>query len=103
MGADGTIMYFNEAAERAFRYAGSEVAGASVESVLPGVVEAAGGGPIEALAGSTGELTGTRKGGGELQPEAAFSDWSAGGKKFPTAGLHDVGERRQAHEAPVES
>src|SRR3989442_10559500 len=72
MGADGTIMYFNEAAERAFGYAGSEVAGASVESVLPGVVEAAGGGPIEALAGSTVELTGPRKGRGELQLEAAL-------------------------------
>ena len=58
---------------------------------------------VHELQGRQVELTGTRKGGGELPLEAAFSSWSAGGKTFLTAVLRDVGERRKAQEAVIEA
>jgi PAS domain S-box-containing protein len=102
MGADGRIMYFNEAAERAFGYASSEAAGTAIERLLPSLVEPAGE-SLEALAGKTLEVTGKQKGGGELSLEAAFSRWSAGGRTFLTIVLRDIAERRHAQEAVREA
>jgi PAS domain-containing protein len=52
MGADGRMMYFNEAAEKAFGYVSSEAAGLAVETIVPSLAQPPGG-PLEALAGRT--------------------------------------------------
>jgi PAS domain S-box-containing protein len=104
--AKGCIQYFNPAAERMFGYSAREAVGQQLTLLMPERFHGAHQHGIERflatrqghVIGSTAELGGRRKDGGEFPVALALSAWEAGGEIFFTGILQDVTERKRADE-----
>jgi len=102
------IVVFNQAAERVFRCAASEVIGFSLERFIPMKARAVHREHMRQFGreGVTGRsmsspaiLTGVRSNGDEFPIEATISTVQSGGEKLFTVILRDITERQRAEEA----
>jgi PAS domain S-box-containing protein len=96
---DGTVTFYNRAAQRTFGYTPEEVTGGPVSLILPELEGQFNGEAAE----RTVELRGRRKGGSELPVEATFSNLEAGGEPYLAIVLRDISDRRRAEEAMHEA
>ena len=102
------IVIFNQGAERMFGYTAKEVAGQSLEVLLPARYAAAHHQHLQNFAsasatarrmGERSEVFGRRKDGSEFPAEASISRMTQGGKTMFTAIVRDVTERYEAEAA----
>ncbi|MDD5564833.1 MAG: PAS domain S-box protein, partial [Thermoanaerobaculaceae bacterium] len=101
---DGTIVFWNAAAERIFGYTAAEAKERAVTDLMParfggahpGVLARMAGGGEAKLAGKTLEMSGVRKGGAEFPLELSVARWYAGPDVFFTAVMRDITARKQA-------
>lgn len=104
----GRILVFNQAAERSFGYAASEVIGQPVEMLLPESFRAAhvrhvrefgsAGVVGNRLMGGRREVWGRRKNGDEFPAEAMVSRQTVNGRTILTVVHRDISERKAADE-----
>ena len=106
------IIYFNQSAENIFGYDAAEIAGQSLEILLPEAFSAVHQIYIRSFAqspeqgrsmGERKEISGRRKNGTIFPAEASIAKVSEGGKVFFTAILRDVTERKIVERALRES
>jgi PAS domain S-box-containing protein len=106
--ANQRIVLFNQGAEKVFGYAAAEVAGKSLDILLPQRFTHAHRGHIEAFAkspevsrlmGQRREVFGRRKDGSEFPAEASISKLDLCTEVFFTVILRDITERKKAAEA----
>jgi PAS domain S-box-containing protein len=105
----GNIIYWNASARRTFGFELEKVLGRPIHQIMPhryrqthdaGLRRVVTSGSSSVI-GSIVEMEGLRKDGTEFPIETALSTWHAGGKRFFTAIVRDVMERKQA-EAKVQ-
>lgn len=106
--ASGTILLFNEAAEKIFGYDQDDILGKDIDVLLPDNVRAVHGGYIKAfidgaettrLIGGRGEISGRRRDGSIFPASASISKLQSGSETILTASMHDVTERKSAEAA----
>lgn len=105
-GAQGRIVYFNDAAQRMFGYPEREAVGQPLTLLMPERFQAQHQAGFERLLstgesrliGKTIELAGRRKDGSEFPIEISLANWTTAKGTFFTAILHDTTERRRAEE-----
>jgi PAS domain S-box-containing protein len=98
----GTIVYFNKAAEGIFDYPASEVEGRSLSALMPTRFHPAYDAGLRRSArisarrvvGRTMEVKGRRRDGSEFPLELSLTDWSMGEETFFTGILCDITERK---------
>jgi PAS domain S-box-containing protein len=103
----GNIIYFNQAAERAFGYTESDIAGKPITLLMPrrsqdacrhGLKRFLASGKSSVI-GKTVDLTAMRKDGSEFAIEMSLASWKANRQTFFTSIIRDVTERKQAQDA----
>ena len=106
------IVLFNQGAEKVFGWSEAEIVGQKLETLLPGRfhdrhhdhLRSFAHAPVVAKRmGERREIYGRRKNGDEFPAEASISRLELGGRRFFTAVLRDVTERREAERAVAES
>jgi PAS domain S-box-containing protein len=104
---ESTILFSNQAVERIFGYSARELRGQKLTLLMPPPLQARHTAALERYL-ATGEKSlrweGTEfparhKSGAELAVEVAFGAFTAGGRRFFTGFVRDVGEHRQAEDA----
>ena len=105
---DGTILYFNPAAETMFGYSAAEVVGQPVELLMPQHYRddhkrsaarfAASARPEPRLMGARRDVVGRRKSGEEFPLEATLSRQDLASGRLLTVVIRDVSERKQREE-----
>ncbi len=104
---EGNIIYFNKAAERAFGYTESDIAGKPITLLMPrrsqdacrhGLKRFLSSGKSSVI-GKTVDLTAMRMDGSEFAIEMSLASWKANGQMFFTSIIRDVTERKQAQDA----
>jgi diguanylate cyclase (GGDEF)-like protein/PAS domain S-box-containing protein len=104
--AQGTIVFWNEAARRTFGYTEEEAVGQPVtmlvperhrEACLAGLRRVGESGQARMI-GKTLELDGQRKDGTEFPLELSLASWSMGDQTFYTTMIRDITDRRQAED-----
>ena len=107
MGADGSVLSFNPAAEKIFGYAAEEVVGRPLKMLMPlrfreahesGFRRYLAGGEARVVGKGPVELAGLRKDGGEFPLELSLGHMREGQGYLFTGILRDVTERRRAEE-----
>jgi diguanylate cyclase (GGDEF)-like protein/PAS domain S-box-containing protein len=104
--AQGTIVFWNDAARRIFGYSEEEAVGQPVtmlvperhrDSCLAGLRRAGESGQTKVI-GKTLELEGRRKDGSEFPLELSLASWSMGDQSFYTTMIRDITDRKRAEE-----
>ena len=106
----GNIIHFNKAAERAFGYQESDVAGKPITLLMPGRFQEACRQGLKrflssgesSVIGKTVELTASRKDGSEFAIEMSLASWKTNGQTFFTSIIRDIAERKRAQDALAE-
>ncbi len=102
----GNIVSWNRGAEKIFGYSESEISGQSVIRIMParyhdrhlaGMSRVQAGGETRVM-GKTVELDGLRKGGTEFPIEFSLARWETADRRFFTAILRDITERKRYQE-----
>ncbi|WP_378946500.1 putative bifunctional diguanylate cyclase/phosphodiesterase [Mesorhizobium sp. ANAO-SY3R2] len=115
--AKGSIAFVNKAAERMFGYEGNEMAGLTLDIIIPPRLRGAhntgiariGAGEPSKLAGKTVEVTALRRDGSEFPVELSLSVWDGPDGMAMGGLIRDISERRQrdirlhrlAHQDPL--
>ncbi len=105
--SNGNIVSWNRGARTIFGYREEEVLGQPLSLLMPDRYKQAHQQGMERLRstgehrviGTTVELEGRRKEGGEFPLELALSSWRMGGETFYSAIIRDITERKRAEEA----
>ena len=101
------IMFWNKGAEAIFGYPAEEACGKPFLKLCPeryrtenaALFERVLGGDGDGIITDTMEARGVRQSGAEFPMEASYSDWRLGEKRFFTAIIRDVSERRKGEKA----
>lgn len=102
----GSIVFWNQEAEKTFGYAEAEIIGKSLQMIMPAVHREAHQTNLERsvatgenrLVGKTVEVQGRRKDGTEFPLELSLGSWESAKGKFFTAVLRDITERKRFEE-----
>ncbi|MCE9580747.1 MAG: PAS domain S-box protein [Deltaproteobacteria bacterium] len=98
----GRIVFWNRCAATMFGYAGEEIIGMPLTSIIPerfraahdaGMARVRQGGARHVI-GKTVELQGLRSDGSEFPIELSLATWSAGGETFYTGIIRDIAQRK---------
>ncbi len=109
--AEGAVVFWNDGAVKMFSYTKDEIVGQDITTIIPeryhaahraGLARVAAGWPAKII-GTTVTLEGVRKGGGEFPLEISLAAWEAKGKKYFTAFIRDISDRKKAEDALRES
>ena len=104
---DGTVVFWNRAAETIFGYSAGEVIGKPLDRVIPEEFRAAHRQGLQRVVatgetqiiGKTVEIAGLRKDGREFPLALSLASWQEAGDVFFTGIVHDISERKQAEKA----
>jgi PAS domain S-box-containing protein len=104
--ANGTIVFWNDAARRIFGYSEEEAAGQPVTMLVPerhrdaclSGLRRAGESGQNRVIGKTLELEGRRKDGSEFPLELSLASWSMGDQSFYTTMIRDITDRKRAED-----
>ncbi len=107
---EGTIIAWNKSAERIFRFKREEIIGKALINIIPphlreehhkGFNRYAATGEAHII-GKTVEIVGMRKGGEQFPVELSLSTWSVGDRKFFTAIIRDISDKKKVSEIEKE-
>ena len=102
---NATVVFASRACRKIFGYGPEELAGASITALVPESFSGPNGGMSALLNDATRvdwsgvELRGRHKDGSEIPLEASFSDFTRNGKRYVTAVLRDITERKRSEQA----
>jgi PAS domain S-box-containing protein len=108
---DGNIVFWNQAAERIFRYTEDEILDQPLSRLMPDRYRAAHGAGLERfrrtgegrIIGQTVELHGLRKSGDEFPLELSLASWESSGQRYVCGIIREITDRKRAEEALRES
>ena len=103
----GSILFWNSAAETTFGYSAEEIMGTSITLLMPeryhdyytGGMERVMSSGIFDIGKIAFEFVGRNKGGAEFPAELSFATWESRGDIFFSCIVRDISERKQAEEA----
>jgi diguanylate cyclase (GGDEF)-like protein/PAS domain S-box-containing protein len=103
---NGNIVSWNPAAERTFGYSEAEILGHHLSCIMPERYRAAHEDSFQralktgehSIIGRVVEYHGLKKSGEEFPIDLSHGTWTQGGKKYFSAIIHDISERKQAEE-----